>query len=57
MSENEKAYVRLVEIDSTNNRIIAPGKTIALIGIEDIDLVCLDDTIVITKREKNGKEK
>lgn len=44
---------KAVAVDSRGNLVIAPGKTVALVGVEDLVVVETADSLMIAKRERS----
>ena len=49
----EKTDQPCVDIDSHGNYVYAPGKAVALVGVNDLVVVETDDALLITTRERS----
>jgi len=49
----DKTDQSCVDIDSKGNYVYAPGKTVALVGVNDLVVVETDDALLITTRERS----
>ena len=54
-NEHNRLYNNVVSVDSTNNLVDVPDKLIALLGVDNICVTCVDDVLLIANRDSMAK--